>query len=509
VRPVVQVVGAFVTFNCVGSVERCLEDYAGSGGWFRHHFQPMPLRFDGKHRLTVMPAPEPSDVVWTNVEVSPQQRSWRIRGAYALMAVVLLLSTCACIAVGSEERMLSDDLPSERLCDVQLPAAMFNSYNFPRDVALIESTAAVPNATTGAGAAVNGTACPRNHHRFTYVSSAFSSVASWTPPPSDAVRAALANGTLAPQPCSFSHCVSLSSGSMCTVPLSGDTFPLSTLAACFCSQYISTISRAIAAASDSTSSAVCSTYIASYVRSQVLGSAVTLVLVIINGVLGFAVRAVTRLERHMSVSEASHHLIVKLFIAEFVNTGLVVLLVNAKMPMQLPYPLSTVLGGTIALFAPDWYRLVGATIPITVVIDTITARFPELVSRLLEKRRWRQARRAVASQTALNVSLEPTDFEITEASSSALFITFIAMTYAPAFPIMYPIASVVLAVQFWIRKVRRLRCRRVASLVCVTPSGAVVLRSTPSYGSARSRRAWPMTSRRSCATCCRTRSCAS
>lgn len=53
-------VGAYVAFNCEESLRRCLADYSGSESvWsLRYWLQPMPLRFRGKHRLTVTRAPE-------------------------------------------------------------------------------------------------------------------------------------------------------------------------------------------------------------------------------------------------------------------------------------------------------------------------------------------------------------------------------------------------------------------------------------------------------------------
>ncbi len=46
-----QVIAAFVTFNCYGSAQRCLHDYRGSESWFRKRFQPTPLQFNGTHPL--------------------------------------------------------------------------------------------------------------------------------------------------------------------------------------------------------------------------------------------------------------------------------------------------------------------------------------------------------------------------------------------------------------------------------------------------------------------------
>lgn len=93
IQVILQVAGAFVTFNCEASATRCREDYEGSDSYlgetshspFRccdmtcesvmhlpcscagQQFQPKPLRFKGKRPLIVTPAPEPTDILWENM----------------------------------------------------------------------------------------------------------------------------------------------------------------------------------------------------------------------------------------------------------------------------------------------------------------------------------------------------------------------------------------------------------------------------------------------------------
>ena len=61
---------AFVTFNHEESFLRCAEAYDKSRSVIRRIFQPKELRFRGRHRLRVDPAPNPSDVLWENLGVT-------------------------------------------------------------------------------------------------------------------------------------------------------------------------------------------------------------------------------------------------------------------------------------------------------------------------------------------------------------------------------------------------------------------------------------------------------
>jgi hypothetical protein len=64
--------GAFVTFNNEESYERCLRAYRQHSGWFARIFNPMPshLKFRRRKPPIVVPAPDPSEVIWENLDSS-------------------------------------------------------------------------------------------------------------------------------------------------------------------------------------------------------------------------------------------------------------------------------------------------------------------------------------------------------------------------------------------------------------------------------------------------------
>lgn len=68
---------AFLIFNNTISRDRCLHDYRTSTGSVARYFQPKMLRFRGKHPLQVVEAPEPSNIIWQNLEVSGRERFYR------------------------------------------------------------------------------------------------------------------------------------------------------------------------------------------------------------------------------------------------------------------------------------------------------------------------------------------------------------------------------------------------------------------------------------------------
>jgi hypothetical protein len=65
------VINAYVTFNNQESFRRCYEDYANTRrtccSWKK---SPLPLLFNGDHHLKVDRAPDPSDILWENLEAT-------------------------------------------------------------------------------------------------------------------------------------------------------------------------------------------------------------------------------------------------------------------------------------------------------------------------------------------------------------------------------------------------------------------------------------------------------
>lgn len=136
--------GAFVTFEHEESMLRCLEDYRWTNslwlGGLVKMAQPAPLMFKHptlKHRKTGRPltfplqvsvAPEPSNVLWENVEVTAWNRLFR-RTLTALVTFVLLLGTFVFIVVLNEFKTRYDNnVPDTEVCLYGIPATYFGAY---------------------------------------------------------------------------------------------------------------------------------------------------------------------------------------------------------------------------------------------------------------------------------------------------------------------------------------------------------------------------------------------
>lgn len=101
---------AFVIFNNIESYNRCLEDYNSSqNSLYGQFFQNKELKFMNDYPLRVFPAPDPSDVLYENLEVSDYYVWERKVLAFAFTIAVLVVSTlCIMILVIYQDAAIGD-----------------------------------------------------------------------------------------------------------------------------------------------------------------------------------------------------------------------------------------------------------------------------------------------------------------------------------------------------------------------------------------------------------------
>lgn len=220
-------VGAYVVFQCEESVRRCLEDYAGSGSvtslagfWL----QAPPLRFRGKHRLTVSRAPDPSQIVWQSLELTPCQRFLRQTAVNALLVALLVVSFLFVILAQAQQSEYRASIPNLQLCNTVLPAV---AYGQPlTNAGSLAAGASLPSGLSLLHDAHDPICQPLGMPRLHWSSS------------SGNVAAKTSRG--AANPC-LNECVD--THARCTWPVTGSgagnmTFPLTTTVACYCVRLI-------------------------------------------------------------------------------------------------------------------------------------------------------------------------------------------------------------------------------------------------------------------------------
>ena len=86
-------VGAFVVFNHEESVKRCLQDYSRKSFWHRLCYgQHNELRFRGTHKLKVVPADKPGNILWENINIGRYEARLRKMLSFVLTFLCILIS---------------------------------------------------------------------------------------------------------------------------------------------------------------------------------------------------------------------------------------------------------------------------------------------------------------------------------------------------------------------------------------------------------------------------------
>jgi hypothetical protein len=118
--------------------------------------------------------------------------------------------------------------------------------------------------------------------------------------------------------------------------------------------------------------------------------AIVIVIPVINAIISIVLRAVTKFERNKTVSEDYMGNVWKIFVLQFLNIGLVLLLVNMQIDgFKTGIPDFPIFSGDYADFTPAWFAKVGAVILSSMVIGVFTPHLSILIFAILKKfKKW-------------------------------------------------------------------------------------------------------------------------
>eukprot|EP00753_Platysulcus_tardus_P018673 PLAT7004.19.p1 GENE.PLAT7004.19~~PLAT7004.19.p1 ORF type:complete len:1050 (+),score=341.53 PLAT7004.19:205-3150(+) len=447
-------VAAFVVFNQEESYIRCLVDYGRTTSWLQHAFYPPPLLFRGRHKLIVDDAPEPSDIVWENLETTALSRVLR-RAVTMGATLLMLLASLGLLFIALSARVsFNAALPDNNLCTVELPAVAFDSYRFPSGAALRYDS---------------GTSCDDGSRALFFANAPQTNVSGFACTqqgcPTARIDAACA-----------SRCVPLNSDILCPTlacyasgfdAAAGEcrAFQLSSKLSCYCKAQTEEALARFGLISGlqvvlGENEGVCSQYGWQFLMAQLMTVGSSLAVVLINNLLRRLTRVLVKIEHHRSVSTRSSALAVKLLFSQFLNTAILLLVVNAKLPEAiLPYVEWTGLfQGRFEDFTAEWYSSVGASLCVTVLMQIFVPHLPPLAQRhmLLPFRRWWKKRK-ICTQEQLNHAYTPPPFELALRYPEILNTVFVALFYSSGMPILLLLAAIAVFVTFWTDKYLLLR----------------------------------------------------
>ncbi|KAG6974857.1 hypothetical protein JG688_00002848 [Phytophthora aleatoria] len=262
---------AFVVFNNLESRRRCLQDYRRSNQWLPRKFQPKTLRFrDDKFPLTVLAAPEPSNILWENLEVTARSRRIRRSFTNSVTFLLLLLSGVIISAAQSAQQTFKDKAPPAGLCESTLPEIFYASPGF-----LDAKTSIAEFGVIDGPQELWNTFLP------------------------------------------------------------------------------------------------CRGFLTDFLAKNAFIVIASAVVVIVNIVLKSTLRGFASFERHTSESAKASAVALKMFAAQFLNTAIIVLVVNAALSLNAVPVIGELFRGKYSDFQRDWYPTVGMGVTMTMLINAI------------------------------------------------------------------------------------------------------------------------------------------
>ena len=244
------------------------------------------------------------------------------------------------------------------------------------------------------------------------------------------------------------------------------TFTADTLVGCYCEQSLANyvtdqgdVNGFVAYSNDEKDT--CSAFISAYLESEsiiVLSSGMASV---VNVVLGLIIPVLTDLEGHVSLSERSRSLAVKVAAAQTVNTGLTALVVNAALPPDSTYKLPDIvasvglLDGAYSDFVTPWYGVVGTTIATTALINTLIPPVLMSLEYVLDACGRRSALGtpgAVVTQAQMDELFVGARFATPPRYPLVITMVVVSLTYSSGLPVLLPLAATGFILQYTVDK---------------------------------------------------------
>ena len=182
---------------------------------------------------------------------------------------------------------------------------------------------------------------------------------------------------------------------------------------------------------------------------------------ILNFVLRLLMYYLADFERAYSLTDKASSELWKLFLAQFVNTAMLVLVVNAKFYGADSWGIGGIGSGQYQDTNTDWYGSVGAGLCITMMVLVGTIIIPTwLLEVIFRKLKVRWAKKCL-TQEAMNRIMEPEIFLLSLRLAQNLNVIICIVMYFSGMPFLLWIAVFYCVSAYWFDKYYLLRCSKI------------------------------------------------
>jgi len=414
---------AFITFNHQEAASRAMDAYPAS--FFRWLCMPRRLQLTDPSfwRPWITRAPDPSDIYWSNLSITWFNRLLRRLVNLVLLIVALFVALAIVFFVAQSKQDLLRKYPV-----VDCPA-------------LLQSEPRLQATVSGVGLAIAA-----SMGRFVFTQSdtqvtpgvdAFSKAGVVT----DVYfkQLGLSSGNSGALHCYCSNLASYSDGSSSLSSLIKETFPA-----------LLTSNASAVRNNPPDRTTLCNGWLQNFLFVNGLSYGSSAITLVINILLSTIVYKLVKFERHWNRTTEVQSRALYLLIVQFINTGALVLLLNADIPSSLW--LFRV--GRFNDLTSQWYKSAGSPIVLTMVINIVLPHvFPLLqvfiksCLRCIDRRcTFDRTLTRSMTQTELNKLHLGPEMALDERYAQIFTTIFVCLTYSTGMPLLLPILFVSMAV---------------------------------------------------------------
>ncbi|DBA00720.1 TPA: LOW QUALITY PROTEIN: hypothetical protein N0F65_001191 [Lagenidium giganteum] len=217
----------------------------------------------------------------------------------------------------------------------------------------------------------------------------------------------------------------------------------------------------------------CDTWSTSFLRTQGLSVLSVLIVVFVNFALARIITWLVAIERHHTESGQIVSRVVKVFISQFFNTAILMIVINANMNYFMADKVINVssfqiLNGKYSDFTPTWYSDVGVALILTMIINTFSPHVFVIIQYLSQKgsRCWDRgcsfdkSMTKQVTQRDLEALYRGPKFDLASRYSQILTTIFITYLFSAGMPLLNYVGLLALIITYWADKFTFLRIAR-------------------------------------------------
>ena len=183
---------------------------------------------------------------------------------------------------------------------------------------------------------------------------------------------------------------------------------------------------------------------------------------VINQVLKTALKVIVKFEKKHTTNERDSSLAANIFYAQFMNTGMIPLILNMEVPYYIPSLRYLgrnglkVLGGKFRDFSSQWYMGVGTAMIPAVLTACVSPNVAHLAKWPTQIAQMTMAKTASMTQTQLNNAFQGPEVELSERYAAMLNGIFVILMYSWGMPLLYCFGVVYFVSAYWADKITML-----------------------------------------------------